>query len=187
MKFFKKMKFKIALNKTLPFGFILPALSFLMLFTFMNSFGNGTPLDFSLLLYSVLFSGLWVVFIMLRMNNNEYKELVRQAELIGDLDTVGNMIDNLKRTPVKGGTLKFNPSLIFYSDTLATRIIVPARITSIEASSNHFRCMHYNVGISYLYEGHVTIEVRSMAEARELCALLKRTVAPHLLGGGLDD
>ena len=181
MKFFKRIRLKIAFNKTLPFGFILPALSFLMFFFFMNSLGNGTPLDFKLLLYSVLFLAAWVVLIILRMNNNEYKELVRQAETIGDLETVGNMIENLKSTPVKGGKLKFNESLIFYSDSLSTKLIIPSKITTVYAESHFYKCVHYGVGINYMYENHINIETRSMEEAEELCLLIKKTVAPHLL------
>ena len=181
MKFFNKIKFKIAFSKTLPFSFILPALSFLMLFFFLNSFGNVTPLDFKLLLSSILFLAVWVVLIMLRMNNNEYKEFVRQAQILGDLETVGNMIKNLKSTPVKGGKLKFNESLIFYSDSLSTKLIIPSKITTVYAESYFYKCVRYSVGITYMYENHISIYMRSMEEAEELCLLIKKTAAPHLL------
>ena len=181
MEFFKRIKLKIAFNKTLPFCLILPSLSFLMLFIFIISLGNGAPLDFKLLLYSVLFLAACVVLIALRMNNNEYKELVRQAKIIGDLETVGNMIENLKSTPVKGGKLKFNESLIFYSDSLSTKLIIPSKITTVYAESHFYKCVHYGVGINYMYENHINIETRSMEEAEELCLMIKKTVAPHLL------
>ena len=181
MKFFNKIKFKIAFNKTLPFGFILPALSFLMFFFFLNSFGNGTPLDFKLLLSGILFLAAWVVLIMLRMNNNEYKEFVRQAQILGDLETVGTMIENLESTPVKGGKLKFNESLIFYSDSLSTKLIIPSKITTVYAESHFYKCVCYSVGINYMYENHISINMRSMEEAEKLCLLIKKTAAPHLL------
>ena len=187
MKFFTKMRIKTAIDKTMPIGLFFPLMSVCMLSIFISSVSDGAPM-LSGLLTALVCLGIYAVILVCLRNNNEYRELIRQAELIGDLDAVGKTIEGLRRIPTKGGVLKANESLIFYTDSICTRIIVPSKITSISESSHFFKCMRYHVNISYLYENHICIEMRSKESAIKLCEELKKTVAPHLsLRSALDD
>lgn len=183
MKFFKKVRLQMTIYKMVPW-YILLFISFFLLGYFISSIKNKTPL--SALPYASLFVGIasLVVFIILLrhyMNDNEYRELIRQAKLLGDLESVGATIHSLSDVPIVKGFLRFNQDVIFYSNQLDTKIVIPSKITEISAYSYFHKCIRYVVSVSYLYENSITIEATTKEASEALCVILKKTVAPHLL------
>ena len=183
MKFFKKVRLQMTIYKMVPW-YILLFISFFLLGHFISSIKNKTPL--SALPYASLFVGIasLVVFIILLrhyMNDNEYRELIRQANLLGDLESVGATIHSLRDVPIVKGFLRFNQDVIFYSNQLDTKIVIPSKITEISAYSYFYKCTRYVVRVSYLYENSITIEATTKEASEALCVILKKTVAPHLL------
>ena len=186
MIFYKKTRLLITFRKTWFFiSLLLCGLFEFMLF--ILSIGNGSTPKYTLILQGLVFLGLYAAIFAYNLNSNEYRELIRQAKCIGDLDYVGNTIENLKKIPVKRGVLKFNEKLIFYSDSENTKIILPSKITEITASSYFDRRMIHNVYISYSYENFISIESFTKEASGALCEELKRTVAPHLLSNETSD
>ena len=186
MSFFKKLKFKLACRKTAIF-FPLLVFSFLEFTTFTSSLSNKPTPSVLALLISLALLGAFIAIFVHNSDSDEYREAIRQAKIIGDLDSVGKMIDSLKKVPVKDGVLKFNDKLIFYSNTYGTRIIVASKITKIFMNTSFYRCKHYNVCIRYRIQNAVTIEMFSAETARALCEALKTTTAPHLLANDTFD
>ena len=185
MKFFKKIKFILACRKTIIF-LPLPIFSYWEFSSFISSINKHNTNVLSLL-HGLVFLGAFIAIFIYNSNSDEYRELIRQAKSIGDLDSVGKTIDSLKKVPVKGGVLKFNESIIFYSDTVHTRIIVPSKITKISMHSHFYKCMRYNVNIQYWYKNSLSIESFSAETARALCEAMKVTAAPHLLKSDASD
>lgn len=181
MNFFKKQRVKIAFRKMSPLTFSTLFLSCAFFIFFILSITTGN-IEFPFLLYSLVFLAACAFFTICRLNNDEYRELIRQAKLIGDLETVGETIENLKRIPTKDGILKANESLIFHSGILSVKIIIPSKITEILVSSYYHRgAVRYSVVVRYLTENSISISTFSEESANALCDLLKNMVAPHLL------
>ena len=186
MSFFKKLKFKLALSKSIIFFPIL-VFSYLEFATFISSLSNKPTPSVLALLISLALLGVFIAIFVYNSNSDEYREVIRQAKSIGDLDSVGKTIESLKKVPIKDGVLKFNKDLIFYSNVMGTKIIVPSKITKIFMGTSFYKCTHYNVYIFYRIQNAVTIESFSAETARALCERLKITVAPHLLTDDTSD
>ena len=168
----------------LTFPTLFLSCAYFIFFILFMAYGN---IKFSFLLYSLVFLAACAFFTICRLNNDEYRELIRQAKLIGDLETVGETIENLKRIPTKGEILKANESFIFHSGILGVKIIIPSKITEIFVNSCYLRgAVRYSVVVHYLTENSISISTFSEESANALCDLLKNMVAPHLLEEKVD-
>ena len=183
MIFFKKLRLTLFFKKMSLWFLYLP-IAALLAFSFArtslnNGKSTGAGVFFILIGIAVIIT--LIVVIAKNFNSNEYRELIRQAKIIGDLDTVGKTIDSIENFPTLNGILRFNQDLIFHSDVMGTKIIIPSSITEISTSVFKSRVWLYNVHVRCKYENGISISMSTEEAAKALCDVLKKSVAPHLL------
>ena len=70
-------------------------------------------------------------------NNHEYKNVLRQAEKIGDIDYVDEMLRKLEDNKYTSDQLRFNETLLFHLYDKTAHIISPKNIKQIETTSRY--------------------------------------------------
>ena len=114
--------------------------------------------------------------------DDEYKTLIKEAQRVGDLDEVGNMLDNMPRNFYSKSTvdLRFNEKIIFVSETVSgfSYIILPEEIIKIYTSKSKGP----RGGWSYLTDietkkGSFSIRTDSPEHSERLCEEMKNLYA----------
>ena len=181
MDFFKKARYRLFIKNILQLV-VMPLLSLFF-------FAEIIRLLFSQeknVTYLMILPFMCIVFLIIFINtlrhiNNEYNELLRQAKLLGDIESVGEMLAQINEVKRVKELVKFNEKMLFYSGFQSERIVIPSKITEISTPTNTYKGVRYYVHVLYQYEKSIVIEAYTNADAQSLCEELKRTLAPHLL------
>ena len=182
MDFFEKIKRRMLLNK-LPFilaaGINVVAGVTLVFSGFLKKNSDATPIAFVFILISV---GSLAMLIRTLRDNNDYKEILRQAKLLGDIETVGNMLENTPKAKEAKDLVIFNERVLFYSGYQSTKIIIPSKITKIFTDTGTYKGVRqYYVRVFYQYEQSILINAYTQNDAESLCEQLRQTFAQHLI------
>ena len=182
MDFFKKIKRRILLNKIpllLVASINVVAGVMLVFSVLLKKNSNATPTEFFFLLISV---GSLAVIINLLRDNNDYREILRQANLLGDIETVGKMLESIPKAKETKDLVIFNESVLFYSGFQSMKLIIPSKITKIFTDTGTYKGVRqYYVRVFYQYEQSIVINAYTQNDAESLCEQLRQTFAQHLI------
>lgn len=104
-----------------------------------------------LLLMCIIFIGSAFLFLKSFIKNTEFNKMLDVVESMGNAEAIGTMLASMdKNKYAKGGDLRFNESIIFYSKGTEVTVIPPATIRGIrteivgnKGSETNFVCVYY--------------------------------------------
>lgn len=169
MEFFNKIKSKLKV-KNLIWTIVFIVLACLFGFiAFSNGFSSemqwqigvrgsnsGIPvpnwlISCFLLLMCIIFIGSAFLFLKSFIKNTEFNKMLHVVESMGNAEAIGTMLASMdKNKYAKGGDLRFNESIIFYSKGTEVTVIPPTTIRGIKTeivgnkgSETNFVCVYY--------------------------------------------
>ena len=108
-------------------------------------------ISFLFVLMCVIFLGCAFSYIKSFVKNTEFNKLLQMVEGIGAAEAIGTMLASMEKNKyAKGGDLRFNESILFYSKGTDVKVIPPSAIHAIKTeivcnkhSETNFVCVYY--------------------------------------------